>query len=78
MRDTAVKPDQVFVVRAWKEHLSGDPCTSDWRGRVSHLNTKSESHFVGVAALKRIFQQILGHQEHRPTKRQLEISEEQL
>ena len=77
MRDATGEPDQVFVVRAWQDHLNDDPNSSDWRGRVSHLNSKSVSYFVGMAALRRICQQILSQTANRSANLRLEETEDQ-
>ncbi len=60
MRVRLAKPDQVFVVRVWREPHGNGTMICEWRGRVSHVNTKSEHHFVGLAALSGVIERSLG------------------
>ena len=55
-----ISPDHVFIVRLWKEPKRNGVVTSNWRGRVTVLDTGSERHFVGFNALMGVLRKSLG------------------
>ena len=60
MRVKLAKSDQVFVVRVWREPHENGTTSCEWRGRVCHVNSRSERHFVGLTALMSALERALG------------------
>jgi hypothetical protein len=40
--------DQVFVIRCWRETPAAGQADSDWRVRLSRINTRERIHVFGL------------------------------
>ena len=55
--DTETEVDQVLTIRAWREPTGLDQ--AEWRGTVSHRNSDTRNHFVGIDRLIQVLRSLL-------------------
>ncbi len=51
MGDAKGHVDQVVIVRMWQEDAEDGDSAASWRGRIEHLNSGRQTHFVGLEVL---------------------------
>jgi len=51
--------DQIFVLRCWREAPTTGPIDSDWRVRLSYVNTRERIHVFGIESAFELIRQYL-------------------
>lgn len=66
--ETSVSPDQVFVVRFWREPNDRDGTHASWRVKISYVNSRRRLYTHGIDNAFKLIREALETSLGTPTK----------